>query len=201
MSGDGFLSRWSRRKAQAREGARPEEVASPAAETPPAAGVPPVTKDGVELAPVGGTPEPPPPTLADVEQLTGQSDYAPFVARNVDDTVKRAALKKLFADPHFNAMDGLDTYIEDYGKPDPIPVSMLRRMAQAQSLGLFADEEEATAGNDSAQPKASPDGAGLTELPQSSTAITASAPDEDPDLRLQQDHAAGHGGPGPGAGA
>ena len=30
-------------------------------------------------------------------------------------------MKKLFSDPHFNVMDGLDTYIDDYGKPDPIP--------------------------------------------------------------------------------
>ena len=40
-------------------------------------------------------------------------------------------MKKLFSDPHFNVMDGLDTYIDDYGKPDPIPLSMLRRMNQA----------------------------------------------------------------------
>ena len=41
-----------------------------------------------------------------------------------------AALKKLFSDPHFNVMDGLDTYIDDYGKPDPIPPSMLRAHSQ-----------------------------------------------------------------------
>ena len=49
-------------------------------------------------------------------------------------------MKKLFSDPHFNVMDGLDTYIDDYGKPDPIPLSMLRRMNQAAVLGLFDDE-------------------------------------------------------------
>ena len=31
-------------------------------------------------------------------------------------------MKKLFSDPHFNVMDGLDTYIDDYGKPDPLPL-------------------------------------------------------------------------------
>ena len=51
-------------------------------------------------------------------------------------------MKKLFSDPHFNVMDGLDTYIDDYGKPDPIPASMLRQMVQSQALGLFADEEK-----------------------------------------------------------
>ena len=37
-------------------------------------------------------------------------------------------------------MDGLDTYIDDYGKPDPLPAGMLRQMAQSQVLGLFDDE-------------------------------------------------------------
>ena len=46
-------------------------------------------------------------------------------------------MKKLFSDPHFNVMDGLDTYIDDYGKPDPIPPEMLRRMTQSALLGLF----------------------------------------------------------------
>ena len=51
-------------------------------------------------------------------------------------------MKKLFADPHFNVMDGLDTYIDDYGKPDPIPLAMLRQMNQSKFLRLFDDDEE-----------------------------------------------------------
>jgi hypothetical protein len=31
--------------------------------------------------------------------------------------VKNAAMKKLFADPHFNVMDRLDIYIDDYSSP------------------------------------------------------------------------------------
>ena len=52
-------------------------------------------------------------------------------------------MKKLFADPHFNVMDGLDIYIDDYSKPDPIPEAMLRKLASAKFLGLFDEEEEA----------------------------------------------------------
>ena len=37
-------------------------------------------------------------------------------------------------------MDGLDTYIDDYSKPDPMPAAMLRQMAQSKFLGLFDDE-------------------------------------------------------------
>ena len=51
-------------------------------------------------------------------------------------------MKKLFADPHYNVMDGLDTYIDDYSTPDPIPKAMLRQMVQARMLGLLDDELE-----------------------------------------------------------
>ena len=78
---------------------------------------------------------PPSPTLDDVAALSPQSDYTRFVAEGVAPEVKNAALKKLFTDPHFNVMDGLDTYIDDYGKPDPLPAGMLRKMAQSQLLG------------------------------------------------------------------
>ena len=81
-------------------------------------------------------------------------------------------MKKLFSDPHFNVMDGLDTYIDDYGKPDPIPLSMLRRMNQAAVLGLFDDEDDAAA---KAPPpaEASPDGAGPAAVAQSESPGTA----------------------------
>ena len=103
-------------------------------------------------------------------------------------------MKKLFSDPHFNIMDGLDTYIEDYNTPDPLPASWLRQMAQSKALGLFADEE--------ALPQASPDGAALSQAPSSQPALPSAAhepapPDEDPDLRLQRHDVAGRPGPGP----
>ena len=53
-----------------------------------------------------------------------------------------SALKKLFADPHFNRMDGLDIYIDDYTKPDPMPRAMLARLNQSRLLGLFEEDEE-----------------------------------------------------------
>ena len=39
-------------------------------------------------------------------------------------------------------MDGLDIYIDDYSKPDPIPPEMLRRLVQSKMLNLFKAEEE-----------------------------------------------------------
>jgi hypothetical protein len=61
---------------------------------------------------------------------------------NVDPAVQQAAMKKLFSDPHFNIMDRLDIYIDDYSIPDPIPMEMLKRMVQSESLGLFRKFED-----------------------------------------------------------
>jgi hypothetical protein len=57
-------------------------------------------------------------------------------------------MKKLFTDPHYNVMDGLDIYIDDYSKPDPMPASMLRQLASAKFLNLFEEEETTTTAAD-----------------------------------------------------
>ena len=104
---EGFLGRWSRRKQQVRAGG---PAAAPSAE---AAG-----EDVVPPAEAGPAPEPaaqpPAPTLQDVQALTHDSDFSAFVARGVAPEVRNAAMKKLFGDPRFNVMDGLDVYVEDY---------------------------------------------------------------------------------------
>jgi hypothetical protein len=201
---DGFLSRWARRKAEARTGLPTPEEAPPApapevrrepspaplVPAPAAAATPP------EAAPL--------PTLDDVARLTKDSDFSPYVARDVDAHVRNAAMKKLFSDPHFNVMDGLDTYIDDYGKPNPIPLSMLRRMNQAAVLGLFADETDPAA-QAPLPAKASPNGAGPATVAQSeSTGPAPAVPEplanDDPDLQLQRDDAHRRPGAGPGTG-
>lgn len=189
---DGFLSRWSRRKAQVQRGLPPADPAlAPAAA--PAAPAPAPAPAPVAAAPAVPAPAaPPPPTLDDVALLTPDADFSRFVAPQVDGEVKNAALKKLFADPHFNVMDGLDTYIDDYGKPDPLPAGMLRQMAQSRLLGLFDDDPDAT-------PTPTPPAATLPADP-SPLPLPDTVPDEDPDLRLQPDDDAGragaHAGPG-----
>jgi hypothetical protein len=163
-----FLSRWSRRKAQVKAGGAPDPApvaaaaplsAATAMPTPRAPSGPSVAAGGdragagadqpaspAQVGELAGANEAPPveqPTLTDVAQLTHASDYSRFVAPGVDGAVRNAAMKKLFTDPHFNVMDGLDIYIDDYGKPDPLPASMLRQMRQSKFLGLFTEEEEA----------------------------------------------------------
>ena len=177
----GFLARWSRRKVQLRQGEAPPEPA------PTAAPVPLPTAAPVTAAAPGvvAVPSPPPPTLDDVAELTTSSDFRRFVAPDATPAVKNAAMKKLFTDPHFNVMDGLDTYIDDYGKPDPIPASMLRQMAQSHALGLFADEDKEDA-KPSRAAGATPDGlpaAAAAQLPPEPP--TSIEDDQNAAVRLQ----------------
>ena len=182
----GFLSRWARRKEQARSGTDPAAEPVTVLEAPGAV-APPATQTELIAEP----PAEPLPTLADVAQLSPESDYSRFVASGVDEGVKRAAMKKLFADPHFNVMDGLDTYIADYGQPDPIPMAMLRQMNQSKFLRLFDDDEEKEK-NDTKK-------IAVSSNPAAPVSEPANPSDDDPDLRLQQDDAAGRPGPDKGA--
>lgn len=181
---DGFLSRWARRKAQVRQGGpvAPEGVADAAPSPPPSTlAAPPSSQPAAAAGPAAPTPLPR-PTMDDVAGLTRESDYSRFVSAGVDPTVKNAAMKKLFAsDPHFNAMDGLDVYIDDYNKFEPLPKSILRQLVAARSLGLLDDELEE-------QPR--PDNSLASEAPRISH--------ENADLQLQPDDAAGPPGAGQG---
>ena len=153
---EGFLGRWSQRKQAVREGkpfrdatgdaapavplpdaAKPQDTRNSPAPLPPARR----ERSADAIAPDTAEPQAPPPSMQDVAALHAESDFKPFVARAVAPEVRNAAMKKLFADPHFNVMDGLDTYIDDYSIPDPLPESMLRKMVSAQFLKLFDEEK------------------------------------------------------------
>jgi hypothetical protein len=170
--GDGFLSRWARRKAGVPERVAPvgAEVSKPQPAEPQgfAPATSPVKREGEPASPA-----PPAPTLEDVAALTKDSDFTRFVARDTDPGVKNAAMKKLFAsDPHFNRMDGLDVYIDDYNKFEPIPRNLLRQLVNARAMGLLDDE--------------------LPEQPAPHNPLHPLAAHEDADLQLQP-----HDAPGP----
>jgi hypothetical protein len=151
----GFLGRWARRKTEVLQGKPvadspvlevPASVAVTAAQPP----ITPLTLPKSMPAAAGKpaanqAPELPALSLDDVKLLTKDSDFAPYMARTVDAGVRNAAMKKLFADPHFNIMDGLDIYIDDYSLADPIPESMLRQMVSSKFLNLFDDENDVDA--------------------------------------------------------
>ena len=144
---DGFLGRWARRKNDALQGKPLEE---PVPVVPPVP-LPVAAAPGSTVAAVARQETPPSDaahepvrelSLDDANLLTKDSDFKPFMASNVGPEVRNAAMKKLFADPHFNVMDGLDIYIDDYSISEPIPEAMLRQMTSAKFLKLFDDEEE-----------------------------------------------------------
>ncbi len=73
-----------------------------------------------------------------VESLSLSSDFTAFLKDEVSEALRRKALHKLFSDPHFNQMDGLDIYIDDYSQPDPIPPEILAKLQHAREW-LMAD--------------------------------------------------------------
>ena len=158
MSGDeGFLRRWSRLKSAPAE-ARAEPLAE-RVESPPA------REDGAIEPPA---PTPPPP----IESLTPDSDFTPFMQADVDPALRRGALKKLFEDPRFNVMDGLDVYIDDYSKPDPLPDGWLEKMTQVARLGVFRppqEEEKKEPASPAEAPAAAANAAAQRALPDAET--------------------------------
>jgi len=149
----GFLDRWSRRKAgehlepekKSVEQTTQELVSGPESTVPDA-----YSQDA-----------PLPMSLDDVEKMDRFApDFSAFMNPDVDPVAQQAAMKKMFSDPHFNIMDGLDIYIDDYSKPDPIPLEMLKRMVQSDMLNIFREdkeeESESKTSNASAIPSAKP---------------------------------------------
>lgn len=87
--------------------------------------------------------------------LGPDSDFGQFLRAEISEAVRRKAMKTLFADPRFNVMDGLDTYIDDYSVSEPIPEAMLASLNQARCL---FDEPAADSAADPAPPAATPAG-------------------------------------------
>ena len=222
-----FFSRWSQRKQAVAKGL---PVAEPIA-TPSPAELPglPGSSEGVQrskaappaLAPgqtEGKSNEIPAeslPSLDDARALTPDSDFQPFMRPGVAADVRNVAMKKLFADPHFNVMDGLDIYIGDYTIPDPLPAGMLEKMVGAELLNLFpkkaqVDTPQTAATDVQENPDQSPDApegsplvaqsppSPMTQALQPTPALQASEPIEHdhPDLQLQPNHAPASPSPG-----
>ncbi|MCX7221047.1 MAG: DUF3306 domain-containing protein [Burkholderiales bacterium] len=120
MAANEFFNRWSKTKNA--EVANTIELVSP--QLPEGCAT-------IEIEPA----EPAPlPQMQDAEQLHEGSDFSVFMRDGVDESVRRSAMKKLFTNPHFNLMDGLDIYVADYSQPDPLPVGMLASLRHAEML-------------------------------------------------------------------
>ena len=129
-----FISRWSRLKNESKDPGQKEVPAT------------------TEEAPV--------PVLPPVDKLTPESDFTGFMHPKVEDALRRAALKKLFRDPHFNVPDPFEPYSGDWTVGEPIPEEMLATLNQARTL-LFDKEEKKEQAKD--ESKAADDGAPVAE--------------------------------------
>lgn len=136
---ESFLGRWSRRKRAEPEQRQDEDAKVSSVATAQRAADDAGNQTG---EPSRNDPAAPPAGLPNIEDLTPSSDYRRFMQPDVPRASRNAAMKKLFTDPHFNVMDGLDTYIDDYTKEDPIPLEMLKDLAQSRMLRLFETDEE-----------------------------------------------------------
>ena len=197
---EGVFGRWSRRKQEALAVPhQPETAPEPGDGQTEAPELPTEHAAAAQAEPDQTIASAPVPTLEDVRTLTPDSDFQPFMRSGVGAEVRTAAMKKLFTDPHFNVMDGLDIYIDDYSQPDPMPAGMLRKMASAQFLKLVPEPTEQA----SERPAQDPDGRGpagqvsqvVAQSPDSSA--PAELPQHDhPDLQLQPDPAPADPSPG-----
>ena len=147
-----FLSRWARVKHRAQAQAvpvaeQPTGIASiDGAVRNTSSGGPDKPKVSEDAGAKGILPDSPvPDALPSLDSLTPQSDFSPFMARDVDPQLRNLAMKKLFTDPHYNVMDRLDIYIDDYSTHPPLSLDVIRQMSISKTLGVFDDEEKADA--------------------------------------------------------
>ena len=207
----GFFSRWSQRKQAVKLGLAEEEVRQEVsqnrAQDKPQPAVQNSAVSVASVKPDAADPaaEPPKlPTLSDVEQLTPDSDFSTFMSQGVSPEVRNAAMKKLFTDPHYNVMDGLDIYIGDYNTPDPLPAGMLAKMVGAQFLGLVKAPEDVAQSSspdtDVSNPAETQLAAPANNLDNPEPLDNTSAQHDHTHLRLQSNHAPADPEAGSGAG-
>ncbi len=154
MSDETFFGRWSRRKIAARRGdPLPAQPAAPAtAEAPLAAREAPGARLEPETPVPAAAPQAAP--LPSLESLTPESDFVPFMRGDVDTATRGQALKTLFKDPRYNVMDGLDVYIDDYSKSEPLPPGIMEKLEQAQKILEWAREKAESAAQTTAEASA-----------------------------------------------
>ena len=184
------------RRASPRRRGAPRRAPAP---PPPAAAQP--AAAAPETAPAA-EPPPPPPTLDDVARADPDSDYSRFVGarrrpggqqRGDEEAVQRPALQRHGRPRHLHRR-------LRQARPDPAR-RCCARWSSRSSLGLFDDEEDADEAAPPTLPRRGiPDGAAPPQWQSRSPCARCPRPpaDEDPDLRLQPDDAAGR--PGAGAG-
>ena len=111
---ESFLSRFHRRKTEARSDPVAEEAptAEPI-EDQVSAQEEPIVDDAIQEQPTDADMPP-------IESLNEKSDYSPFMSPKVSEVLRNKALRKLFHSSSLNVIDELDEYIEDFTTFEPL---------------------------------------------------------------------------------
>ena len=72
--------------------------------------------------------------LPPLSSISMAEDFTPFMQAKVPQALKQQALKALFKEPHFNVMDGLDTYIDDYTVFEPITPEVMATLSSWKTI-------------------------------------------------------------------
>lgn len=128
---EGFLDRWSRRKAFERSGRTNEDRID----------------EDLRVGPSKPSDEPPKqhPTDADmppIESLNESSDFSGFMSPQVSDELRRLALRRLFHLPRFNIRDGLDDYDEDFRSFEVLKDIVTADMRHQMERKVTQDEDQ-----------------------------------------------------------
>lgn len=179
--GEGFLSRWSQRKAMARDGIElqddPEVPQMPPAVEAEEAGVSPPAAESTTGEATA------PPELPPLETLTEDSDYSAFLARDVSPELQRKALRKLFQSPKFNVRDGLDDYDLDFSNPEPLGDIVTAEMRHRIEMELerLARLEQEKGAPDGVVAAVAADGDAASEAPDNEQEIAEDDNEDDYD--------------------
>ena len=139
---EGFYSRWSKRKRQARSSQLDEIQDSTATQTAdainPSADCPVNQEPGEDKAVLSDC------DMPDLDTLTEDSDYSCFFSSGVSEKLRKLALRKLFQGQSFNLCDGLDDYDEEYTSfetlGDIVTADMRFQLEQQARQKLLAEE-------------------------------------------------------------
>lgn len=138
--GSEFIRRWSRRKQAARQDAKPavaptgedpkaDDDAAPAAVEPQAAG------DSAEA-------EQEAPELPDIDSLSTESDFTPFMKKGVPKELRNRAMRKLWrVNPVFGHLDGLNDYDGDFTDAATVVKGLKTLYKVGQGIVLKPDPE------------------------------------------------------------
>lgn len=179
---EGFLSRWSRRKREARERGEPA-AADPAPAPPPAepAVAPVEAEEPVDLS-----------TLPKLEDLTPASDITGFLRKGVPSALRHAALRRMWSlDPairdyigpvdygwDWNTPGGVPDYVAELGETPEIRQLVERMLTPAPrpSPPPRPDPEQAPAPPAEPAPAPEPPSAVAADRPAAAPAASAEAP-------------------------